>query len=68
MSVTLLGAGVELILGYTAIKETSGTAPHGWYYGHIESEGGARSRGIVARVFKEEGVPLKSVAGRVTIE
>ncbi|ORY89482.1 carbohydrate esterase family 4 protein [Leucosporidium creatinivorum] len=44
-----------------AIKATSptGVPPVGWYYGHIESEAGARSRGLVARGFKEEGIPLK---------
>ncbi|KAM0754652.1 carbohydrate esterase family 4 protein [Meredithblackwellia eburnea MCA 4105] len=42
-----------------AIKNTSGAFPSGLYWGHIESEGGARSRGLVAKVFKEEGIPLK---------
>lgn len=45
----------------TAIKKMSpsSTPPCGWYYGHVESEGGARSRGLVAQGFAEEGVPLK---------
>ncbi|KAL1658849.1 carbohydrate esterase family 4 protein [Schizophyllum commune] len=43
-----------------AIKETapSGRPPRGWYYGMVNTKAGARSRGLIARVFKEEGIPL----------
>ena len=42
-----------------AIKEVTGKAPRGWYYGMVSSRAGARSRSLVAKVFKEEGLPLK---------
>ena len=43
----------------TAIKETSGKPPRGWYYGMVATKAGARSRALVAQVFREEGLPLK---------
>ena len=42
-----------------AIKETSGKPPRGWYYGMVATKAGARSRALVAQVFREEGLPLK---------
>ncbi|KZV63513.1 carbohydrate esterase family 4 protein [Peniophora sp. CONT] len=42
-----------------AIKETSGKPPRGWYYGMVATKAGARSRALIAQVFREEGIPLK---------
>ncbi|RSH83778.1 hypothetical protein EHS25_005393 [Saitozyma podzolica] len=35
------------------------TAASGWYYGMVQTKAGARSRGLVARTYAEEGLPLK---------
>lgn len=42
-----------------AIREITGKPPVGWYYGMVQSKAGVRSRGIVAKTFAEEGLPLK---------
>lgn len=47
---------LELI---AAIRKVTGQPPRGWYYGMVQSVAGARSRAIVSKVFKEEGLPLK---------
>ncbi|TFK33269.1 carbohydrate esterase family 4 protein [Crucibulum laeve] len=41
-----------------AIRESSGQAPRGWYYGMVSTKSGARSRALIAQVFKDEGIPL----------
>ncbi|EIM88713.1 carbohydrate esterase family 4 protein [Stereum hirsutum FP-91666 SS1] len=43
-----------------AISSTSpsGTPPRGWYYGKAFTKNDARSRSLIARVFKEENIPL----------
>lgn len=45
---------------HTAIRNTSlsGKPPRGWYYGKAFTKNDARSRGLIARVFKEENIPL----------
>lgn len=43
----------------SAIKDQTGQPPRGWYYGMVESKAGARSRAIVAKVFKEDKLELK---------
>lgn len=42
-----------------AIQDTTGTTPVGWYYGMVDSKAAERSRSLVAKVFKERGIPLK---------
>ncbi|KAK4686972.1 allantoinase, partial [Tremellales sp. Uapishka_1] len=42
-----------------AIKRASGIPPKGWYYGMVGSKASPRSRSLVARVFREEGIPLE---------
>lgn len=44
-----------------ALKDLSATqqAPRGWYYGNVATRAGARSRALVAQVFREEGLELK---------
>lgn len=41
-----------------AICKTAGKAPRGWYWGNVATPGSSRSRALVAKVFKEEGLPL----------
>lgn len=41
-----------------AIRKTSGKPPRGWYWGNVATPGSSRSRALVAKVFKEEGLPL----------
>lgn len=43
----------------SAIKETTGKAPVGWYYGMVDSKAAERSRSLVAKVYKESKLPLK---------
>lgn len=42
-----------------AIKSITGQPPRGWYYGMVQTKAGARSRGLVARTYAEEALPLK---------
>lgn len=42
-----------------AIRDVTGRAPRGWYYGMVQSKAGVRSRALVSRTFAEEGLPLK---------
>lgn len=44
---------------YTVIKDIVGKPPVGWYYGMVQGKGGAKARGLVARAFHEEKIPLK---------
>ncbi|KIR32103.1 hypothetical protein I352_05333 [Cryptococcus deuterogattii MMRL2647] len=41
------------------IKDIVGKPPVGWYYGMVQGKGGAKARGLVARAFHEEKIPLK---------
>ncbi|KAL7418670.1 hypothetical protein Q5752_006353 [Cryptotrichosporon argae] len=42
-----------------AIRDASGEPPKGWYYGMVGSKASPRSRALVAKVFREEGIPLE---------
>jgi len=50
---------VGLMITVLAIEEVTGEPPRGWYYGMVQSKAGARSRALVAKVYKEMGIPLK---------
>ncbi|RSH92494.1 hypothetical protein EHS25_008910 [Saitozyma podzolica] len=42
-----------------AIAKASGGPPKGWYYGMVGTKASPRSRALVARVFREENIPLE---------
>jgi hypothetical protein len=42
----------------SVIKKLCGKAPVGWFYGHVQSAAGDRSRAIVATEYKRKGLRL----------